>query len=128
MHIEKRETGLNMTQTLKNLIREYYSCEDTARRGIPTVCYFAEKLGMGYEYFENQVFKQTGLSAEDFISSQLAETAKLKLFDTSRSIAFTACELGFKNTNKFARFFKQKTGFTPFRYREIITKKFTGRQ
>ncbi|MHC0443741.1 helix-turn-helix domain-containing protein, partial [Flavobacterium sp. 3-210] len=57
-----------------------------------------------------------------------ARRARLKLFDTSRSIAFTASELGFKSTSGFERFFKRQTGFTPFKYREIIKKNFTGRR
>lgn len=126
IHKEKSRTYLDMARVLKNLLREYYSCGHTAALGIPSAYWFAEKLGMDYQCFEDLIFKQTGLSAQDLIASELARSARLKLFDTSRSIAFTACELGFKTTNHFERFFKQQTGFTPFRYREIITKNFTG--
>ena len=117
-----------MAPVLKNLIRDYYSCGHTALPGIPPACLFAEKLGMELEYFEDLIFNQTGLSARDLISSEISWTARLKLFDTSRSIAFTASELGFKSTGHFERFFRRQTGFTPFKYREIIKKNFTGRR
>lgn len=124
MHTQKIQTDLDMARVLNKLLREYYSCEHAAPLGIPSACFFADKLGMDHQYFEDLIFKQTGLSAEDCISLELAWIARLKLFNTSKSIAFTASELGFKTTRHFERFFKRQTGFTPFSYREIIIKNF----
>ncbi|WP_125721061.1 helix-turn-helix domain-containing protein [Flavobacterium ustbae] len=128
MHRDKSQTDLDMARVLKNLIRDYYSCGHNAAPGIPSACCLAEKLGMDLEYLEELIFNQTGLSAEYLIYSELSWIARLKLFDTSRSIAFTASELGFKNTSHFERFFRQQTGFTPYRYRETIKMNFTGRR
>lgn len=124
MHTQKSCTDLDMARVLKNLLRDYYSCDHTVPLGIPSAYWFADKLVMDHQYFEDLIFKQTGLSAEDLIASELSWTAREKLFDISKSIAFTTSELGFKTTSHFERFFKWQTGFTPFRYREIIKKNF----
>lgn len=47
----------------------------------------------------------------------MIETAKVKLFDSGKTVNGIAYELGFKYPQHFSRLFKQRVGATPNEYR-----------
>ncbi|MBE8726341.1 helix-turn-helix domain-containing protein [Flavobacterium hungaricum] len=108
----------------KKLVEDHFESDKASRFGIPNAGYFADKLMIQTADLENLVKNETGLTVMEHIESRLINTAKSKIFDTSRSINYTASELGFKNIHHFTRLFKDKTGMTPFKYRERVIKHF----
>lgn len=108
----------------KKLVKDHLESDKASRFGIPAAGYFADKLMIETADLENLVQNQTGHTAGEYIESAIVYTAKSKIFDTSRSINYTAFELGFKNIHHFTRLFKDKTGMTPFTYRETVIKHF----
>jgi AraC family transcriptional regulator, transcriptional activator of pobA len=71
-------------------------------------------------YFGDLVKKETGKTAQEYIQLKLIDTAKEKIFDSSKSVSEVAYELGFKYPQHFTRFFKQHLGITPNEYRNSV--------
>jgi AraC family transcriptional regulator, transcriptional activator of pobA len=65
------------------------------------------------------VKKETGKTALEYIQIKLIDTAKERVFDTSKSISEISYELGFKYPQHFTRLFKQKVGVSPNEYRSL---------
>jgi AraC family transcriptional activator of pobA len=85
--------------------------------GLPSVGYCADELNLSANYFGDLIKKETGKSAQEYIQSKLIDTAKEKIFDTTKSVSEVAYELGFKYPQHFTRLFKQRVGHTPQEYR-----------
>lgn len=85
--------------------------------GLPSVAYFAGELNVSASYFGDLVKKETGRSAQDYIQSKLMDLAKEKIVDRRKSVNEIAYELGFKYSQHFSRFFKERAGQSPSEYR-----------
>ncbi|MFD1605362.1 helix-turn-helix domain-containing protein [Flavobacterium artemisiae] len=108
----------------KELLTDYLESEKASRFGLPDPGYFAYKLMMQTVDLEDLVQKETGAPLQEYIEGGIIKAAKVKIFDTSRSINYTASELGYKNIHHFTRLFKNRTGMTPSKYRETVIKHF----
>jgi len=86
---------------------------------LPTVRYFADQLHLSANYFGDLIKKETGKSAQEQIQLRLMDTAKERIFDTSKSVSEIAYELGFKHPQHFSRIFKKSTGYSPNEYRSL---------
>ena len=103
----------------ENLLDMYLRSELTKTIGLPTVKYCADQFHLSSNYSGDLIKKETGKSAQEHIQLKLMETAKERVFGTSKSISEIAYELGFKHPQHFSRMFKNETGQTPNEYRAL---------
>lgn len=101
------------------LLDDYLQSDKAQNLGFPSVGYCAEQLNLSANYFGDLIKKETGKTAQEYIQTKIIETAKERIFDTSKSISEIGYELGFKYPQHFIRLFKQKVGFTPNEYRML---------
>ncbi len=106
-------------ERFEHLLDEYISSKKIELDGLPSVGFCAEQLNISSKYFGDLIKKETGKSALEFIQFKILDTAKERLFDSSKSISEIAYELGFKYPQHFTRLFKQKVGVTPMEYRGV---------
>ncbi|MFD1605304.1 helix-turn-helix domain-containing protein [Flavobacterium artemisiae] len=108
----------------EKLLEDYLECDKASRFGLPNAAYFSDILKIQTIDLEYLIKKEKDSTVCEYIDGFIINTAKLKIFDTSKSINYTASELGFKNIHQFTRLFKNKTGMTPSKYRETVIKHF----
>lgn len=84
---------------------------------LPTVAACAKALFLSPNYFGDLVRKETGASAQAFISRAILNRACDFLRHTEASIAQIGLTLGFSYPHHFTRFFRHHTGLTPRAYR-----------
>lgn len=85
---------------------------------LPTVQYFADKLGLSANYLGDIVKHFTQKSAIENIHEFVIKKAKELLEQNSRiTNAEVAYELGFEYPNYFSKFFKKQVNLTPKEYR-----------
>jgi AraC-like DNA-binding protein len=70
-------------------------------------------------YLSDLLKKETGKNTQDHIHFYLIEQAKSKLISTNKSVSEIAYELGFDYPQYFNKLFKQKTGKTPIKFRNM---------
>jgi AraC-like DNA-binding protein len=117
--ITRTNVNKDILVRFENLLDEYFKSGQAQDLGLPSVTYCAEELHLSPNYFGDLIKKETGSTALDYIQSKLIEEAKMKIFDSVKSINNIADELGFKYQQHFTRLFKQKTGMTPNEYRRL---------
>lgn len=99
-------------------LKDYYNQPVTH---IPTVQYFADKLGLTSNYLGDIVKHFTQKSAIENIHDSVIRKAK-ELLEKRTDLNSTeiAYELGFEYPNYFARFFKKQVNLTPKEYRKQL--------
>ncbi len=102
---------------LENLLNDYFLSDKPQTIGLPSVAYCASELNLSANYLGDLVKKETGKSAQDYIQAKVMDVAKERIFDQTKSVNQIASELGFKYSQHFTRFFKQRAGVTPNEYR-----------
>jgi len=91
---------------------------------IPTVQYFADKLGLTPNYFGDIIKHFTQKSAIENIHQFVIKKAKEMLANRSDlNNTEIAYELGFEYPNYFAKFFKKQVNLTPKEYRLQVSDK-----
>lgn len=86
--------------------------------GQPTVAWCSEQFHLSPNYFGDLVKRELRITAQDYIQRKIIERAKSLLANQQLSINEVADTLGFAYPNHFTRFFKQKTGESPSRFRK----------
>lgn len=117
--ITRTNVNKDILVRFENLLNEYFKSGKAQDLGLPSVTYCAEELHLSPNYFGDLIKKETGSTALDYIQSKLIEEAKIKIFDSAKSINNISDELGFKYQQHFSRLFKLKTGMTPNEYRRL---------
>jgi AraC-like DNA-binding protein len=117
--ITRSHVNKDILARFESLLDNYLKSEITKTEGLPTVKYCADQLHISSNYFGDMIKKETGKSAQEHIQLKLIETAKERIFDTSKSVSEIAYELGFKHPQHFSRMFKNETGLTPIEYRSL---------
>lgn len=108
-----------IVEKFEELLNSYFSSDKPHILGLPSVAYYAGELNLSPNYFGDLIKKETGKSAQEYIQNKIIDTAKNKIFDSSKTINEVAYELGFKYPQHFTRFFKQHVGNTPNEYRSL---------
>lgn len=98
-------------------LNAYFNSDRLKTHGLPGVAYFAGEMHLSPNYFGDLIKRETGKSALEYIQLRLIDKAKERIFDTSKSISEISYELGFTYSQHFTRFFKQKVGVSPSKYR-----------
>lgn len=115
--IVREQVNKGVIEKFEQLLDAYFNSEKLQTEGLPNVAFCAEKLHLSPKYFGDLIKKETGKTAQEHIQLRLMYLAKNQLFDTQKSIAEIAYELGFKYPQHFTRLFKQKVGMTPNEFR-----------
>jgi AraC-like DNA-binding protein len=103
---------------VEEILKDYYKSGQLPEYGAPSIHYIADKVHLSPTYLSDLLKKETGRSAKDHINDFLVEKAKNLLLSTEDSVSEIAYTLGFNYPHYFSRLFKNKTGFTPQKYRE----------
>ncbi|MEN5379151.1 helix-turn-helix domain-containing protein [Sphingobacterium kitahiroshimense] len=102
-------------------LHEYYR---QPVKQLPTVQYFADKLGLSANYLGDIIKHLTNKSAleniHDFVVIKAKELLEIKKELNSTEVAY---ELGFEYPNYFAKFFKKQVNLTPRQYRQSLINK-----
>ncbi|OUJ69822.1 helix-turn-helix domain-containing protein [Hymenobacter crusticola] len=101
----------------ETFLKTYFASDQLSKRGLPTVQYCAQELGMAPNYLGDILKKETGQNAQYHIHALLLEKAKTLLISSSLPISQVAYALGFEYPQHFSKLFKQKTGVNPSAYR-----------
>lgn len=102
---------------LEDLLTNYFNSNDLVEKGLPTVQYIAEALGVSPNYLTGLLKVLTGQSTQQRIHDKLIEKAKEKLSTTDLSVTEIAYELGFRHPQSFSKLFKTKTNLSPSEFR-----------
>lgn len=117
--ITRENVNKGILQKFEELLSTYFSSEKPKELGLPSVSYCADQMNLSANYFGDLIKKETGKSAQEYIQLKTLDIAKLKIFDTTKSVSEIAYELGFKYPQHFSRYFKQHVGYTPNEYRSL---------
>ncbi len=115
---ETRQVIYNdIVSKFKKDLKDYFN-EEYENYKLPSVSYFAEKVNLSSNYFGDVIKHFTGRSPLDHIHDQIIIVAKIKLANSNLNISEIGYSLGFDYPTYFTRFFKNKTGFTPSKFRK----------
>jgi AraC-like DNA-binding protein len=117
--ITRDNAHAGILERFENLLNNYFSSENPANIGLPSVAYCAGELNLSSNYFGDLIKKETGKSAQEYIQSKIIDVAKERIFDHNKSVSEIAYDLGFKYPQHFTRLFKQRVGITPNEYRNL---------
>ena len=101
-------------------LNTYFKDGLAARKGFPTVAYFADKLCLSTGYFGDLIKKETGMTAQRYIQNKIIDLSKRDLLGSTLSVSEIAYSLGFDYPQHFTRLFKKQTGLSPTEYRNQI--------
>jgi AraC-like DNA-binding protein len=109
----------DVVSEVTNLIHNYYKKGMQVESGTTSIKYLADKVKLSSNYLSDLMKKETGKNIKDHISEYVVDKAKTDLLNTTANISEIAYELGFNYPHYFSRLFKQKTGITPQKFREL---------
>jgi AraC-like DNA-binding protein len=104
---------------VNNLLSKYFASENSYRTGIPSVAYCADELSLSANYFGALMKKETGKTAQEYISCKVIEEATYKIMNSHKTINEIAYDFGFRYPQHFSRFFKRVVGQNPTAYRNV---------
>ncbi|QNF32212.1 helix-turn-helix transcriptional regulator [Adhaeribacter swui] len=78
---------------------------------------YAERLAIHVNHLNKVLKENTGKTTTDFISSRLAQEAKILLKQTDWNVSEIAYSLGFEEVAHFSNFFKKQAGLSPLAFR-----------
>src|SRR5262245_29761620 len=116
--ITRKKNNHRVLENLEKILTDYFSREDLATKGLPTVQYVADTLHVSPGYLSSLLKVLTGQSTQQHIHDKLIEKAKEKLSTTTRSVSEIAYELGFEHSQSFSKLFKTKTNQSPLEFRQ----------
>ncbi|WP_285162957.1 helix-turn-helix domain-containing protein [Shewanella goraebulensis] len=94
-------------------LNSYYLSNKPLERGVPTVQYCGQELGLSPYYLSDLLKRETGKTALEYIHLFLIERSKSLMLEDKLSISQIACDLGFEYPQHFSKLFKSKTGMSP---------------
>lgn len=116
-------TRTNLNQDLVSKfqleLKNYYHSELQVEKGLPSVKYLGEKMGVSPYYLSDLLKKETGRNTIEHIHFYIIDIAKVTLLNSKKSVSEIAYELGFEYPQHFAKLFKNKTGISPSEYRTV---------
>lgn len=78
---------------------------------------YAERLAIHVNHLNKVLKEQTGKTTSDFISSRIAQEAKILLKQTDWNVSEIAYALGFEEVAHFSNFFKKQASLSPLAFR-----------
>ncbi len=117
--ITRKNSNSSTVAQVEKLLKAFFKNEKVKESGLPTVKYLADNVHLSASYLSDLLKKETGMNAQDHIHYYLIEEAKNILLNTNHSVSEIAYSLGFEYPQYFSKLFKNKTGTTPMKYREL---------
>lgn len=117
--ITRKNVNHDILNRMENLLAAYFESE-IPQRGLPTVQYLADQLHISPNYLSDMLRNLTGMNGQQNIHRHLIERAKILLATTSFSISEISYKLGFEHAQSFNKLFKQKTQFSPLKFRQSL--------
>ncbi|MEZ4945417.1 MAG: helix-turn-helix transcriptional regulator [Cyclobacteriaceae bacterium] len=111
--------NIDIVSKVELLLKDYYSKNKLIENGQPSIQYLADHCHLSASYLSDLLTKETGRSAKDHINDFLINKAKHLLLSSTDSVSGIAYALGFNYPHYFGRLFKQKTGKTPQKFRQL---------
>ncbi|KAF9658491.1 helix-turn-helix domain-containing protein [Tenacibaculum sp. ZH5_bin.1] len=109
----------DIVSQFNTILKDYYGNGNFSNKGIPPIEYFSEKINLSTNYLSDLLKKETGFSAKEHINNFIIDKAKTLLLSDTTTINEIAYTLGFNYPHYFSRLFKNKTGLTPHKYRQL---------
>jgi len=116
--ITRKPTNDTILERLENVLSAYFSNENLAEKGLPTVQFVSEQLYVSPNYLSDMLRTITGQTTQQHIHSRLIDKAKELLTTTTLSVREIAFHLGFEYPQSFNKLFKNKTKNSPLEYRK----------
>jgi AraC-like DNA-binding protein len=116
--LNRKILNQSMLSRFTEALNTYFEQGELASKGIPTLDYLAQQLGVSHRYMSDMIKTETGKTAVDQVNLFLVDEAKNLLLAPNTSISETAYQLGFEYPQYFSRLFKKKTGMSPKAYIE----------
>lgn len=107
----QRSRHAEILQQFTSLLLIHYKKEHT-------VPFYAQQMNITPQYLTSVVKKQTGRTVNDFIYEVIYCEARNLLLSSGLSIQQIALELNFSDQAAFSKFFKRRSGISPFDYRK----------
>jgi len=85
-----------------------------------SVAWCAKQFHLSPNYFGDLVRKEINITAQEYVQMKTIEKAKSLLANQSLSINDIASMLGFGYANHFTRFFRNKVGLSPTKFRQQL--------
>ena len=117
--ITRENINKGILEKFEDLLNSYFSSDNPANIGLPSVAYCADELHLSANYFGDLIKKETGKTAQEYIQNKIIDIAKNKIFENNKTINEIAFELGFKYPQHFSRLFKKRVGNTPNEYKNL---------
>lgn len=107
-------------QRLDELLNNYLAPGNTqaSLSGPPTVAWCAAQFHLSASYFGNQVSRELGITAQEYIHQRIIEHAKSLLVNEAMTVNEVAFSLGFSYPNHFSRLFRASEGISPSEFRK----------
>lgn len=119
---QKKKKGTEMTDEQQprhaEILRQFTSLLLLHYKKEHTVPFYAQKLNITPQYLTSIVKAQTGHTVNDFIYEILYCESRNLLISSGLSIQQIAIELNFSDQAAFSKFFKRRSGVSPFEYRK----------
>jgi AraC family transcriptional activator of pobA len=119
--ITRKVMNNDIIQKVEVILDNYINDQDTLQRGIPTVQYLSEQLGISPGYLSDVLRSVIGKSTQQYIREKLTEKAKERLTSTDLTVGEIAYELGFEHPQSFSKMFRVQTGLSPIEFRKNIS-------
>jgi AraC family transcriptional activator of pobA len=88
-------------ERFETLLNQYFESDKPQTGGLPSVAWSASELNLSPNYFGDLIKKETGKSAQEYIQSKVIDVAKVRIFDTDKSISELAYGLALSIPNTF---------------------------
>jgi len=118
--ITRENANKDVLVRFEKLLDEYFDSGIAARKGLPSVQYFAEQLHFSANYLSDMMRKETGQTTLQCIHNKVIELTKEQIVGTSKTVSEIAYDLGFQYPQHLTRLFKREVGLTPKAYRAQI--------
>lgn len=109
----------DVVTVIEEEIKKYFDQKQQLELGLPTTAYLAEKVNLSANYLGDLLKKETGKNTKEHINDYVVNKAKTILLNSEHNVSEIAYDLGFNYPHYFSRLFKQKTGVTPAKYRDL---------
>ncbi|NQZ76511.1 MAG: helix-turn-helix transcriptional regulator, partial [Ekhidna sp.] len=118
--ITRKISNHEILTRLEDWLKDYFSKDNLASIGLPTVNTIAKELNVSPNYLSGVLKLHSGLNTQQHIHEKLIEKAKEQLSTTSLSVSQIAYGLGFEHSQSFSRLFKSKTKQSPLEFRQAF--------
>ena len=93
--ITRSEANNDILVRFENLLNDYFESDKPQTVGLPSVRWCADALHLSANYFGDLIKRETGRSAQEHIQQKLIDIAKVRIFDTGKSVSEIAYGLAY---------------------------------